>query len=164
MSITYKDLTVKLHSERKNDCNLVVLVYGTEDVYEQSKDTFKAALNRYIAEYNFTQTHLEMISGVSQASISRILSGKRMIRRDSLYAICIALRLHPSRQRHLFQLLEWEMPDGSTTNKFRSLIIRDYLDGCAYHEKFTLSACNSELQKKECRPLSNPFTDTEETK
>ena len=73
----------------------------------------------------------------------------------SLCAVCIAIRLHPFRQRYLFSLLLYAMPGDQDYRKADKNIIRAYLDGCAFDKRYTLTACNEQLKAIHTKPLTN---------
>ena len=83
------------------------------------------------------------------------LSGKRKMQYDYLCAVCIAIRLHPFRQRYLFSLLLYAMPCDQDYRKADKNIIMAYLDGCAFDKRYTLTACNEQLKAIHTKPLTN---------
>ena len=148
-------IRIPLFSELKEPDNYDVYVYGTEQLEGKQQDTFTKALNRYLDYYGINVRELSLLSGLSKSGIYYYFSGKRHVTYDSLCAVCIALRLHPCRQRHLFSLLLYEMPcerDFSQSDKY---IIRAYLDGCAFDKRYTLIACNDQLTAIHAKPLTN---------
>ena len=88
---------------------------------------------------------LARLTGIPKGTISRYRHGTAKYNPDYLYAICIALRLRTCEQRHLFTVLEKEMPDERGKHRNRAYIIREFLDGCFYDEKYTVSVCNERL-------------------
>ncbi len=96
---------IPLFSEQEEQQNYEVYVYGTDDLVEQHKDSFCLALCRYLDEIHISQKTLARLTGIAPSTLSRYLSGKRKMQYDYLCAVCIALRLHPCRQRYLFSLL-----------------------------------------------------------
>lgn len=129
-------------------------IYGTSDSETQTSDTFSLALNRYLREAKIKSNMLSKMTGIAKSSISRYLSGKRSITPDYLSAICIAIRLHPARQRHLFALMEYSMPGENDFIKPKAYIVRSYLDGCAYNCKYSLISCNQRLCSIHEKPLT----------
>lgn len=154
MKSTYKNQKIDSCSDEKKSVDYTFFIYGTHDIYKQKEDTFENALTRYVNDAPFTQSEIEKLSGILQPVLSRYMSGERSVSHDMLCAICIAIRLHPLRQRYLFKLKEWLQPDGLTANKRRSYIIREYLDRCAFDENHTLAACNIALKANGCKPLT----------
>ena len=146
---------IPLFSELEEPQSYEIYVYGTDDLIDQHTDSFSLAIGRYLGEIGISQNMLSKVTGIASSTLSRYLSGKRKIRYDYLCAVCIALRLHPCRQRHLFSLLLYEMPcerDFSQSDKY---IIRAYLDGCAFDKRYTLTACNDQLTAIHAKPLTN---------
>ena len=78
---------------------------------------------------------------------------------DWLCAICIALRLHPCRQRYLFSLLMYALPCYQDFRKADKNIIMAYLDGCAFNNRYTLTACNEQLKAIHAKPLTHLTSD-----
>ncbi|MFQ9431386.1 MAG: hypothetical protein ACLR1S_09240 [Ruminococcus bicirculans (ex Wegman et al. 2014)] len=89
------------------------------------------------------------------STLSRYLSGKRKIPYDYLCAVCIALRLHPCRQRYLFSLLMYALPCYQDFRKADKNIIMAYLDGCAFNNRYTLTGCNEQLKAIHVKPLTH---------
>lgn len=96
---------ILLFSEQEEPQSYEIYVYGTDDLVEQHKDSFCLALCRYLDEIHISQKTLARLTGIAPSTLSRYLSGKRKMQYDCLCAVCIALRLHPCRQRYLFSLL-----------------------------------------------------------
>lgn len=86
------------------------IVYGTEDAQTQRSDTFSEAFARYIAVSRIKANQLAKMIGISPSTISRYSKGERNIDWEQLCSVCIALRLAPCEQRHLFSLAYMEMP------------------------------------------------------
>ena len=107
---------------------------------------------------------LAAMTGISASSISRYRKGRRGIKRDYLCAICIALGLFSCRQRHLFTITHNVLPDGNATLDNREYIIRDFMDGCANDERFSLAYCNRVLKANKERPLTVLLSDMEGSK
>lgn len=112
---------ISLFSEQEEPQNYEIYIYGTGDFNKLHHDSFGLALDRYLREINISQKMLSRLTGIAPSTISRYLSGKRNIRYDYLCAVCIALKLHPSRQRHLFTLMRYAMPcETSISRQIRS--------------------------------------------
>ena len=146
---------IPLFSEQEEPQSYEVYVYGTDDLTEQHKDNFCLALARYLDEINISQKMLARLTGIAPSTLSRYLSGKRKIQYGYLCAVCIALRLHPCRQRYLFSLLMYVMPSDQDFRKSDKNIIRAYLDGCAFDKRYTLTACNDQLTAINTKPLTS---------
>lgn len=91
---------ILLFSELEEPQDYEIYIYGTSDCNKLHHDSFGLALDRYLREINISRKTLSRLTGIAPSTISRYLSGKRKIRYDYLCAVCIALKLHPSRQRH----------------------------------------------------------------
>lgn len=154
-------LIIPLFGDTDEPQNYDVYVYGSSDPVNMIRDTFSAALKRYISELNVGNNQLARITGISQSSIHCYLNDKRSIGYEYLSAICIVLRLHPSRQRHLFDLAHCAMPDDKRMEKPRGVIIRSFLDSCAYIDKYTLVLCNKRLKSIGARPVTSLTSDVE---
>lgn len=139
-------------------------VYGSDDLTAQLGDTFCSALDRYMREIDVSRKMLSNLTGIALSTISRYLSGKRQIKYEYLCAICIALRLHPCRQRHLFSLRRYSMPCEKNYAEHSDHIIRMFLDGCAFVEGYTLSACNEQLIAHDAPALTKLTSETEDSK
>ena len=155
---------ISLFSEHEEPQSYEVYVYGTDDLNEQNKDSFCVALCRYLDEINISQKTLARLTGIAPSTLSRYLSGKRKMQYDYLCAVCIAIRLHPFRQRYLFSLLLYAMPCDQDYRKADKNIIRAYLDGCAFDKRFTLTACNEQLKAIHTKPLTNLTSAKEDEK
>lgn len=93
---------IPLFTEIEEPQSYAIYIFGTDNRLLQDADTFGDALARYLNEYNISQDMFARMTGISQCTISRYLKNERKIRQRYLCAVCIALRLHPFRQRHLF--------------------------------------------------------------
>ena len=91
------------------------------------------------------------------------LLGVRRITYETLCAICIALRLHPVRQEHLFRKAHIMMPCDEPYPSKRDRIIKYYLDNCAFIERCTVIACNEELTANDCDALNELTSDKEDS-
>ena len=110
-------------------------------------DSFEYALKMYMKTRNINVRKLAQLTGWNPCSVSRYCSGKREMKWENLCVICIALRIPPYQQRHLFSLSHLVMPDGGITHDTREYIIRSFLDGCAYAKEYTLEKCNEMLKE-----------------
>ena len=142
---------IPLFTEIEEPQSYAIYIFGTDNRLLQDEDTFGDALARYLNEYNISQDMFARMTGISQCTISRYLKNERKIRQRYLCAVCIALRLHPFRQRHLFF-------------KSDNLILCDYLNGCAYNESYTLTAFNDRMKKLGVKTLTNLTSDMEGSK
>lgn len=145
MKSTYKKSQEMLNTDHGDKIDYDFIVYGTKNLHKQLTDTISAALNRYMENKGIGTRKLSRLTGIPKGTISRYRHGTAKYNPDYLYAICIALRLRTCEQRHLFTVLEKEMPDERGKYRNRAYIIREFLDGCFYDEKYTVSACNERL-------------------
>lgn len=63
---------------------------------------------------------------------------------------------------NLFMLLRYSMPCEQNFSKFNEHIIRAYLDGCTFFERYTLIDCNKGLLTADYKPLMKLTSNTEE--
>jgi hypothetical protein len=147
-------IRIPLFSELKEPDNYDVYVYGTEQLEGKQQDTFTKALNRYLDYYGINVRELSLLSGLSNSGIYYYFSGKRHVTYDSLCAVCIALRLHPMRQKHLFCKSHLMMPADDPYPSTRDIILRSFLAACAFKEEYIVIACNDSLIEKGCKPIS----------
>ena len=138
---------IPLFTEIEEPQSYAIYIFGTDNRLLQDADTFGDALARYLNEYNISQDMFARMTGISQCTISRYLKNERKIRQRYLCAVCIALRLHPFRQRHQ-----------------ADYILCDYLNGCAYNESYTLTAFNDRMKKLGVKTLTNLTSDMEGSK
>lgn len=160
MSKSRKSPRIPLFSESKEPHNYDIYVYGSDSPLDKERDTFSAALGRYLSnggasEKKISARKLSALSGVSKTSIYYYLRSERGITYNSLCALCIALRLHPIRQKHLFCKAHVMMPTDEPYPNMRDKIIRCFLDCCAFQEKYTVNACNIRLIANDCEPLTH---------
>lgn len=160
MSKSRKAPRIPLFSECKEPHNYDIYVYGSNDPLDMERDTFSAALSRYlenggVAGKKISARRLSALSGTSKTSIYYYLRSQRGITYDSLCALCIALRLHPIRQKHLFCKAHIMMPTDEPYPNQRDKIIRSFLDSCAFQEEYTVCACNARLIANGFEPLSH---------
>ena len=134
-----------------------IYIYGTDNPEEILKDTFGKAMKRYMESEKADVNYLHQVTGLSISAIYNYLDGKRKTSSDLLCAFCIALKLNPCRQRHLFELTRIIMPDTGLTSTKRERIIRFFLDSCFYSEVYTLENCNILLKRVNEKPLKAPF-------
>ena len=142
-------------------------VFGTTDsekIVNLINEPLSSALFRYMKELDVSVNQLAAMTGISASSISRYRKGRRGIKRDYLCAICIALGLFSCRQRHLFTITHNVLPDGNATLDNREYIIRDFMDGCANDERFSLAYCNRVLKANKERSLTVLLSDMEGSK
>ena len=142
---------ILLFSEQEEPQSYEIYVYGTDDLVEQHKD-------------NISQDMFARMTGISQCTISRYLKNERKIRQRYLCAVCIALRLHPFRQRHLFFKSDNLIPGTYGFKNQADYILCDYLNGCAYNESYTLTAFNDRMKKLGVKTLTNLTSDMEGSK
>lgn len=128
---------------------------------EQLNDTFGSALCRYIEASGIGTNKLSRLTGIPKSSLSRYTHGEGRFKKRYVYAICIALRLRTCQQRHLLILIEKSMPDERGKNRNRAYIIREYLDGCYYDERYTEAALNRLLSSKGYKKLTSLISEKE---
>ncbi len=155
---------IPLFTEIEEPQSYAIYIFGTENRLLQDADTFGDALARYLNEYSITQDMFARMTGISQCTISRYLKNERTIRQRYLCAVCIALRLHPFRQRHLFFKSDNLIPGTYGFKSQADYILTDYLNGCAYNESYTLTAYNARMKKLGMKPLTNLTSDMEDGK
>lgn len=156
-----KEIHIPLFTDSDEPDDYEVFLYGdankesnAENV-ELRKESFREAMSRYLNEAAIGNNQLAQLMGVSNALISYYLSDQRNITYDHLCALCIALRLHPKKQRYLFRLLHLYLPDNAGYDEDeRDTIIRNYLDSCAYLKGYTVKACNKKLSAHKLKPLT----------
>lgn len=158
---------IPLFSERKEPKNQDLYVYGSENSSEKEEDTFADALSRFMADSGpdskkVSPRKFHVLSGVSKSAIYYYLLGCRRVTYETLCALCIALRLPPMRQKHLFHKAHIMMPCDEPYPNKRDRIIRYYLDNCAFLERCTVGACNDGLKEKNCDPLTALTSDKED--
>lgn len=142
------------------------LVYGTTNKAKIAlllNEPLSSAISRYMDFRNIGTNKLADLTGIAASTISRYRSGKREISRDYLCAICIALRLLPCQQRHLFAVTHLDIPDDKIDLDNREYIIRDFMDGCAYDDRYTLDLCNRWLKASGKRALTSLISDMEDS-
>ena len=144
---------IPLFTEIEEPQSYAIYIFGTDNRLIQDADTFGDALARYLNEYGITQDMFARMTGISQCTISRYLKNERKIRQRYLCAVCIALRLHPFRQRYLFFKSDNLIPGTYGFKDQTDYILCDYLNGCAYAESYTLTAYNDRAKKLGLKPL-----------
>ena len=152
----------------KSRKNKTLYIYGSENTAEKEQDCFAKALSRYMSDSGpdnkkVSARKLHILSGVSKSAIYYYLLGVRRITYETLCAICIALRLHPVRQEHLFRKAHIMMPCDEPYPSKRDRIIKYYLDNCAFIERCTVIACNKELTSNDCDALNELTSDKEDS-
>ncbi len=152
---------IPLFNEIEEPQSYAIYIFGTDNRLLQDADTFGDALARYLNEYGITQDMFARMTGISQCTISRYLKNERKIRQRYLCAVCIALRLHPFRQRHLFFKSDNLIPGTYGFKNQADYILCDYLNGCAYNESYTLMAYNDRMKKLGLKPLTSLTSDME---
>ena len=123
MKTTYNDPQVKLNTNRRGKTDYDIVVYGTRSLRKQLDDTVAATIRRYMEEKEIGTRKLSRLAGIPKGTISRYRNGTAKYDPDYLCAICIALRLQTCRQRHLFRMLNWKMPDERGRKRNRAYII-----------------------------------------
>lgn len=161
MKSTYKKSQETLNTDHWKKIDYELIVYGTKSLRKQLTDTISAALCRYMENKGIGTRKLSRLTGIPKGTVSRYRHGTAKYNPDYLYAICIALRLRTCEQRHIFVLLEKDMPDERGKNRNRAYIIREFLDGCFYDESYTVAACNERLIAAGAESLTSLFPQKE---
>ena len=136
-------IRVPLYSEREKVTDFEMYIYGTKNAEEQKQDSFGKALKRYAEDIGVNAGDLARLTGISKSSVSYYFSGERQVGFNTLIALCLALRLHPLRTEYLFERTHFELH----MSESRYYIIKEYLLGCAYEERFSLYDCQMRLKK-----------------
>ncbi|MDE6679164.1 MAG: helix-turn-helix domain-containing protein [Ruminococcus sp.] len=136
-------IKVPLYTERKKITDFDMYIYGTKNADEQKQDSFGKAMKRYADDIGVNTSDLAKLTGISKSSVSYYFNGERQVGFNTLIELCLALRLHPLRTEYLFELTHFELRRSDP----RYYIIKEYLSGCAYDEKFSLYACQMRLKK-----------------
>lgn len=164
MKATFRNRIKAIRRDKAAVLDYNQLVYGTTDKAEIAvllNEPLSSAMCRYMNFRGIGTNELAALTGIAASTISRYRSGKRGIRREYLCAICMALRLLPCQQRHLFAITHLEMPDDKQLLDNREYIIRDFMDGCAYNDCFTLSLCNRTLRANGEKMLTSLISEQE---
>lgn len=120
-----------------------IYIYGTKNAEEQKHDFLGKALKRYADDNGVSMSELARLTGISKSAVNYYFSGERQVRFNTLIALCLALRLHPLRTEYLFELTHFELHK----SELRYYIIKEYLSGCTYDEKFNLDNCQMKLKE-----------------
>lgn len=134
---------VPLYVERKKVIDFDMYIYGTKNAEEQEQDFFGKALKRYADDVGVSAGELAKLTGISKSAVNYYFSGERQVGFNMLIALCLALQLHPLRTEYLFELTHFELRKSEP----RYYVIKEYLSGCAYEEKFNLCACQMRLKE-----------------
>lgn len=136
-------IKVPLYIEREEVTDFDMYIYGTKNAEEQKQDFFGKALKRYADDIGVSAGELAKLTGISKSAVNYYFSGERQVGFNTLIALCLALRLHPLREKHLFELTNYTLHE----NEKRYYVLVEYLSGCAYEEKFNLNACQMRLKE-----------------
>ena len=136
-------------------------IFDTTDPAEQLKDILPAIITRYMEEAKVGTNQLSRLTGIAKGTITRYCHGTAQYKEDYLCAICIALRLKPAKQRHLFQSIRLQLRDGIAEHTARSYIVREYLDGCYYDSSLTVISCNDRLIANKANPITKLSSEME---
>ena len=118
-------------------------IYGTKNEDEKAHDSFGKALKRYADDIGVNTREIARLTGISKSSVNYYFNGKQQVGFNTIIALCLALRLHPLRTEHLFELTNFELRKSEP----RYYIIKEYLSGCAYDEKFSFYNCQMRLKE-----------------
>lgn len=135
---------VPLFDAEKTCGSYEIYIYGSEDKNIQAQDTFGQALTRYFKETGLSSRQFALVSGIRRDTLKGYCKSDTMNHCDHLAAICIALRLHPRRQSHLFELSSCQLHRSDP----RYYIIQSHLDGCAFIRAYTVESCELQLCEK----------------
>lgn len=155
---------IPLYSEMQKPKDKDIFIFGSTEAKINNSDTAQLAMCRYIADCCITPEQAAAILGIGRTTLYNYLADTRELTYSMLCAICIGLRLHPDRQRHLFHLCHIERPDREYCTDPRDLIIIEYLEECAFDRAYSLTACNKELKTGKQKMLHPYCLDTEESK
>ncbi len=137
-------LRVPLFTEREEPENYETYINGAVP-----DDTFGKALKRYAKESGLTQGQLAELTGISRSGFYYYCKDQRKIGYEYLIILCIALRLHPMRQKYLFSFTPYKVRKSDP----RYYIIKSFLAGCAFMEKYTVEALCEKLRAENKEPL-----------
>ena len=138
-----KSIRVPLYTEREEVIDSTMYIYGTKDAEEQEHDFLGKALKRYADDIGVNATELANLTGISKSAVNYYFSGERQVGFNTLIALCLALRLHPLRTEYLFEFTHFKLRKSDS----RYYVIKEYLSGCAYKEKFNLYTCQMKLKE-----------------
>ena len=136
-------IKVPLYSEREEVTDFEMYIYGTKNSEEQKHDSFGNALKRYADDIGVNAGELARLTGISKSSVSYYFSGERQVGFNTLIALCLALRLHPLRTEYLFEFTHFKLRKSDS----RYSVIKEYLSGCSYKERFSLHDCQMRLKE-----------------
>lgn len=137
---------IPLYSEMPKPKDKDIFIFGSKEAKKKGSDTAQLAMFRYIEDCGITPEQAAAILGIRRTTLYNYLADTRELTYSMLCVICIGLRLHPDRQRHLFHLCHIERPDWEYSTDPRDLIIIKYLEECAFDHAYSLSACNKALK------------------
>lgn len=135
-------IKVPLYTKMEKVTDFEMYIYGTKDAEEQKQDFFGKALKRYADDIGVSATELARLTGISKVAVNYYFSGERQVGFNTLIALCLALRLRPLRTEYLFELTHFEL----RRSEPRYYVIKEYLSGCAYEERFNLDNCQMKLK------------------
>ncbi|MBQ8966717.1 hypothetical protein [Ruminococcus sp.] len=133
--------TITLLTDRDNE-----RIFQSGYVKQSVDETFHQAFARYVDESSATKEEIELVTGVSKASIYRYISLKddTLPDTDTLILLCVGLRLYYQRSMYLFYLAGRQL--NSQTEKYR--ICEYFLHGCAFREDMTVYSLNELLAER----------------
>lgn len=138
--------------------DLMRAVFGSDNLEGTKKETAVEALLRYMSERDVGNNQLAYMTGIDKGVISRYLNNKRVISKEHLCLICIALRLMTCQQKHLFDILKEPMPCMLGIPDIAEYIIKHHMDGCFYDENMTVIHCNDQLIEFNVMPITGMFS------
>ena len=147
----FMEYTYKIYQDTPDSQNVELAryeheVFGTTETAKQNANTLPNMISRYMKDAKIGTNKLSRLTGIPKATITRYCNGTAQYNEDYLYAICIAFRLKPVKQRYLLGRLRHYLCDGIVEYTVRSYIIREYLDGCYYDDSLTVISCNDRLR------------------
>ena len=152
---------IPLYNEMPKPKDKDCFIFGSKKAKIDHSDTFPLAIKRYTEGYDISIEQAAAVTGIAASSLYNYIADYREVTYSVMCAVCIGLRLHPDRQRHLFHLCHVERPDRDYCTDPRDLIIVDYLDECAFDRAFSLIACNDAIININRKPLSSLSSDKE---
>jgi transcriptional regulator with XRE-family HTH domain len=155
---------ILLYSEMPKPKDKDIFIFGSKETKKNGSDTAQLAMSRYIGDCGITPEQAAAILGIGRTTLYNYLADTRELTYSMLCVICIGLKLHPDRQRHLFHLCHIERPDREYSTDPRDLIIIEYLEECAFDNAYSLDACNKSLKDGKQKMLHPYCLGTEDRK
>lgn len=94
--------------------------------------TFDAHMKRLKEEKNLTNEEMQFRTGFSERHIRELRKGDQNVKRTTVYALCIALHLHPYLSDDLIKKGSADFPLTKEGMYYRTLIERHYMEPLSY--------------------------------